>query len=128
MFEHEERDLKVMVHGDDFVTLGLEEQIKWFHESMQSTYEVTIRGMLGPEVGDDKRIEILNRVVEWGADGITYEGDPRHAIALIKGMGVEQGKGVAAPGVKSKDDEDLEKSLIGKKLIFDAIKYKVVFR
>ena len=29
---------------------------------------------------------------------------------------------------KSKDDEDLEKSLIGKKLIFDAIKYKVVFR
>ena len=83
VFEHEERDLKVMVHGDDFVTLGLEEQIKWFHENMQSTYEVTIRGMLGPEVGDDKRIEILNRVVEWGADGISYEGDPRHAIAII---------------------------------------------
>ena len=95
-----------MVHGDDFVTLGLEEQIKWFHESMQSTYEVTIRGVLGPEAKDDKRIEILNRVVEWVADGITYEGDPRHAIALIKGMGVEQGKGVAAPGVKSKDDDE----------------------
>ena len=79
VFEHEERDLKIMVHGDDFVTLGLEEQIKWFHESMQSTYEVTIRGVLGPEAKDDRRIEILNRVVEWRSNGTTDDGGPRHA-------------------------------------------------
>ena len=87
IFEHATRGLKVMVHGDDFVSLGIEEEVNWFHSQMEAAYEVKIRGVLGPEEGDDKKIEILNRIVEWGEDGIRYEGDPRHAEAIIKAMG-----------------------------------------
>ena len=104
----------IMVHGDDFVSLGPAEEVKWFHEQMQDTSEVKIRGMLGAEAGDDKKIEILNRIVEWGADGIRYEGDPRHAEAIIKAMGVEGGKPAAAPGCKTKNDDDDEGEELGK--------------
>ena len=51
-----------------------EEEVKWFHDQMKDAYEVKIRGVLGADPGDDKRIEILNRIVEWKADGISYEG------------------------------------------------------
>ena len=95
-----------MVHGDDFVTLGTAEQISWFHGNMEGAYEVKIRGVLGPEATDDKKIEVLNRTIEWGEDGISYEGDPRRAKAIIKGMGMSQGKAVAAPGVKTKEEDD----------------------
>ena len=100
-----------MVHGDDFVSLGTAENIKWFHEQMQDAYEVKIRGVLGPEHGDDKRIEILNRIVEWKSDGIHYEGDPRHADAIIQGMGIKGGRAASTPGTKARerdDDSDVE--------------------
>ena len=32
------------------------------------------KGVLGPEATDGKKIEILDRVVEWVEDGISYEG------------------------------------------------------
>ena len=67
-----------MVHGDDCVTLGSAEEVEWFQTKMQDAYEVKIRGVLGPEAHDCKRIEILNRVVCRGDRGITYEGDPHN--------------------------------------------------
>ena len=103
-----------MVHGDDFVSLGLEADVRWFHSQMEAAYEVKIRGILGPEEGDDKRIEILNRIVEWGADGIRYEGGPRHAEAIIKAMGVDGKNPAAAPGCKAKNDDDDEAMELGK--------------
>ena len=45
----------VMVHGDDFVSLGAEEEVRWFHDKMQDTYEVKIRGVLGADPTDDKK-------------------------------------------------------------------------
>ncbi len=39
---------------------------------MKSWYEVMIRGMLGPDPGDDKEINILNRKVVWGDRVITW--------------------------------------------------------
>merc|ERR1711978_399656 len=59
VFYHSERRLRVMVHGDDFVSLGPAEEVKWFHEQMQDAYEVKIRGVLGAGEGDDKKIEIV---------------------------------------------------------------------
>ena len=96
----------VMVHGDDFVSLGPAEEVKWLHEQMQDAYEVKIRGVLGAQAGDDKKIEILNRVVEWKSDGINYEGDPRHADAIIQAMGLKGGKAASTPGAKVKDKDD----------------------
>ena len=47
-----------MMHGDDFTTLGEEEDIEWFETDMQKGFEVNIRGRLGWEDKDMKRIRI----------------------------------------------------------------------
>ena len=38
--------------------------------------------------GTQRSITILNRLVSWGSEGITWEGDPRHAEILIRELGV----------------------------------------
>jgi hypothetical protein len=80
----EARDTRVVVHGDDFTVLGFKDDLDWFRGEIQKKFEVKLRGRLGPEEGYEKSVSILNRVVEWGEDGITYEADQRHAEIIKK--------------------------------------------
>ena len=43
---------------------------------------------------------ILNRGLEWNADGIHYEADPRRAEILIRDLKLTAAKAVATPGIK----------------------------
>ena len=65
------------------------ESLDWFENEIKRKFEVKVRGRLGPEDGDDKSIRILNRVVDWGEEGIRYEADQRHAEIIVREMGVE---------------------------------------
>ena len=47
MFYHGPRGLAISVHGDDFTTLGLDEDIDWFEGKLQESFEIKIRGRLG---------------------------------------------------------------------------------
>ena len=69
-FFMEARDLRVVVHGDDFTVLGTEEDLDWFRREISKAYEVKFRGRIGPGCNDQKSIRILNRVVEWSEEGI----------------------------------------------------------
>jgi hypothetical protein len=71
--------------------LGYKEDLDWFRDEIQRKFEVKLRGRLGPEDGDEKSIRILNRVVEWGEEGITYEADQRHAEIVMKDLGLDEG-------------------------------------
>ena len=86
-FHHKERNLRVVVHGDDFTVLGHGEQLDWFKERISDKYEIKHRGRLGPSDQDDKQIRMLNRVVWWGPKGIRYEADQRHGEIMIKHFG-----------------------------------------
>ena len=44
IFRHSKRDLRVVVHGDDFTILGYEEDLDWFREHITRRFEVKIRG------------------------------------------------------------------------------------
>ena len=61
VFFHRKRELLAMVHGDDFVSLGPEEQVRWFHSQMEDTYEVKVRAVLGPDDGDDNEIDVQTK-------------------------------------------------------------------
>ena len=107
MFFHPERNLRLVVHGDDFTILGGEADLDWFRRSISDKYEVKFRGRIGPGEGDDKSIRILNRVVEWTEDGISYEADQRHADLIVQKMGYsEESNGVVTPGEKKEAQED----------------------
>lgn len=102
---HPGRGIRRVVHGDDFTFLGCEEDMKWCTQMMKDEYEVKVRGMLGPDRQDDKKISILNRCIEWKKNEIWYEADPRHAEILIRGLGLNKKRTVVTQGFKVEIDE-----------------------
>ena len=63
MFIHHEKNIRLVVHGDDFTVLGYENQLDWFKSQIQQRFEIKHRGRIGPENKDLKSIRILNRIV-----------------------------------------------------------------
>ena len=113
MFLHKDREVRVVVHGDDFTILGREVQLDWFREEIAKRFEVKFRARLGPGKNDDKAVRLLNRVIEWTETGIQYEADQRHAELIIKDMGLSgSSNGVVTPGGR-KDEDSMKKKLDG---------------
>merc|ERR1711873_42778 len=113
MFFHAARDIRVVVHGDDFTVLGRSDNLDWFRQRISSHFEVKFRGRLGPEGADDKAIRILNRVVTWTCDGSEHEADQRHAEIILQHLGLsDSSKAVGTPSIRTnkEDDEPLEKT------------------
>ena len=82
------------------------EDLDWPQGVLTQTFEIKIRGRLGPEKQDDKHMRILNRCVEWGTRGLKYEADPRHAEILIRELGLEKSSSViSASGTKEKIED-----------------------
>jgi len=105
-FRHSERDIEVVVHGDDFTALGTDEQLDWYTAAMQGEFDIKIRGRLGSGPKDDKEIRILNRVVRWTPEGLTYEADQRHAEIIVEELGLQASNAVKTPGVKDRAGEE----------------------
>ena len=89
------------MHGDDFTVLGPNQELDWFRGVIADRFEVKFRGRLGPEAADNKSIRLLNRVIEWTEDGISYEADQRHAEIIVQELGLsENSKSVNTPSQK----------------------------
>ena len=76
-FFHPERDIRIIVHGDDFVVEGEESDLEWVRDVLAAKYEWKVRGILGPEPCDQKSVVVLGRAVEWRADELWWEADPQ---------------------------------------------------
>ena len=118
-FHHKERDLLLVVHGDDFITLGTRASLTWFEEALAHNFEIKIRRHIGEGPGCLKETRVLNRIVRLTSEGIRYESDPMHAELLLKSLDVVSNS-AATPGHKDKendmdavlaDDLDLERVL-----------------
>ena len=111
MFYHRVRDIRLVVHGDDFTVLGNEVELDWFRERISSRFEVKFRARLGPQDKDEKSVRLLNRVIEWTDNGIRYEADQRHAELVLRDMGLsESSNSVVSPGGK-RDEESMSQKL-----------------
>ena len=71
-FRHESRDIRCVVHGDDFVFAGSDRDLDWVQSCMEKSFLVKVVGRLGDGPRDLKEIRVLNRVVSWTTDGIDY--------------------------------------------------------
>ena len=78
------RQLRCVVHGDDFTFAGREEDLEWAANSMASWYQVKVRGILGPEAGDVDEIEIWGRRVRWTLAGIELCVGAKHTKDVIE--------------------------------------------
>ena len=98
-FHHPTRNIKVVVHGDDFVSEGKKSELIWFDTELKKSFELKTE-VLGPDHGEVRELRILNRVLRWEKAGITWEADQRHAELIVEQLGLEKSKSVATPGCK----------------------------
>ena len=64
IFQHEERRISCLVHGDDFVSVGSRADLAWMKEKLQKRFEVKTELVGGkPEEGDAQEARILNRII-----------------------------------------------------------------
>ena len=99
-FYHSVWEVSVVVHGDDFTTLGCAKSLDLYENGLKQHFEIKLRGKLGTDKSDDKEIRIRNRIVKITSTGLTYEADPRHVEMLARDMGMDEGKSVVTPGIK----------------------------
>ena len=105
LFYHPGKDIRAVVYGDDFTLLGAEEALDWFKAEIQLVYAIDFKARLGPEKNDQKSVRLLNRVIEWTAEGINIEGDQRHAEIIIKQLGLEEARSLSSPGERIKPQD-----------------------
>ena len=65
VFKHLDRNLKLVVHGDDFTILGEVKHLEWFKSEVAKRWEYKHKARLGPGDNDDESVRILKRIVEW---------------------------------------------------------------
>ena len=121
-FYHKERDIRIVVHGDDFVIEGRQEDLNMVRDALSAKYITKVRGILGPEPGDHKSIVILGRVVEWRKNELWWEADPRHVEKILEACGIAAGSPSVVPGVKLEEKEGDDEALMGE----DVTKYRSV--
>ena len=105
VFWHPIRQIRTIVHGDDYVSSAFPEDLKWLEESLTKDYEIKTQ-RLGPVKGWEQQGKVLNRIVSCTDDGWTVEADPRHAELVVEQLGVESARVVASPGVDGTEEED----------------------
>ena len=86
VFFHQGRNIRCVVHGDDFTFQGSRAQLEWIQARMEEVFLCKVEGIMGSGVGELKEARILNRVIRWGKDGIKYEADPRHVEYLVRDL------------------------------------------
>lgn len=110
-----EREVRCVVHGDDFTFLAYEDDLERLRVAMSEAYLMTVRGVLGPDPKDQKEITILNRKLVWSEGGLTYEADANHARKILEDMGLHaSSNGLDKPCIKEtaqdieQDDVELD--------------------
>ena len=74
----------MVVHGDDFTFSGIEEDLKWIRDLMETWFEINVRGISGGDEGDVREIVTCGRVVRWTDEGMEYEADPKHRRKILE--------------------------------------------
>jgi hypothetical protein len=99
MYYHPKRRLKVVVHGDDFLSEGEKQQLWWFDKFLRAEFKVKFGTMIGP--GEEYDVTFLIRSLAYVPEiGYTYSPDEKHINICVEKLGLEAAKPVKAPGVE----------------------------
>ena len=70
IYYYQKRDLRTVVHGDDFTTAGSFEIIKWLREALGKEWMVVERVTLGPPGTQERRILSKTKMEAYGGKQI----------------------------------------------------------
>ena len=88
MNPHPHKQILCLVHGDDLVSVGCPEQLRWLKETLTRRLEIktTTVGRRESE-GELEEARILNRVIRVTKDGWEYEADQRRVDLIMQETG-----------------------------------------
>ena len=98
-FRHKEKNVNLLVHGDDFFAVGREGDLGHLKKTLEAKYELKTQ-MIGPHPNDQKSMKVLGRIISYHDWGIQYESDPSHLELALKTMNMVGCKTVTTPWVK----------------------------
>lgn len=107
VFYHRERDIMTFVHGDDYVSSGMQGDLDWLEAELEKSYEIQTQ-KLGLGTGFDKEGKVLNRRVRCTSSGWELEADPRHAELVVEQLGVGKLRSLITPCVDGPEEIDEE--------------------
>ena len=111
-FWHPERDLACVVHGDDFIFTGEDEDLDWIETLMHGWFEIKVRARLGGDEKDDTEAVVLGGVVTWKSWGYEYQADPKRRSMLLEKFGLDgNSKGLTVAGKPFEEEEADEEAL-----------------
>lgn len=112
------------MHGDDYVSIGSPEALKWMQAKLENKYQVKTQ-LLRPGKEHSQQLEVLNRIIPWHDHrGITYEADPRHAELVIEQLGPKDASIVSTPSTREEGHtKEDSRELVNEK---QATKYRAV--
>ena len=108
------RDLRTLVHGDDFMTSGNRANARWFRKVLESRFELkTVVVGSGSEESAEGRV--LGRSIRITPEGWEYQADPRHSEMNVRDHNLLYANGVKSPGSapSAHEDEENNEPLIG---------------
>ena len=94
-----DRWIRVVVHGDDFLSGGPRSQLGWLEKVLDKHCEAK-HTVMGESKSLKKSIVMLNRRISWRNSGIMYEPDTKHCQRIVGALNLKQAKSVGSPAVK----------------------------
>ena len=105
-FTHKTRDLICIVHGDDFMFVGPDEDLDFAWNILNKEYQIKNRGRLGSGRKDVQEIDMLGRTIRYHDWGLTWQGDERHRKMLLEYFGLNgESKALTKNGYKEDETE-----------------------
>ena len=82
-FNHLVRDVRVIVHVDDFTFAGTEVELRKVQAKMREWHDVKVRGTLGSARRDQQDTAFWGRALRCADDGLWYGVDVKRRQALL---------------------------------------------
>ena len=103
VFFHVGRKIRLLVHGDDYMLSGFEEDLTWFEAELSKAFDIKTQ-RIGGEKDCKEEGKVLNRVIRQTSSGWELEADPRHAEMVLDELEVRTERSLSAPGSDSKEE------------------------
>ena len=108
LFWDDRRDIKVFVHGDDFLCSGSRKALEELRCTLGAKYKIKSE-MIGEDMDLKKEMKVLNRTIKWVDNwGVTCEADARHAEIIIDQTGANDKTSLKSPWAKD-DNSDFKR-------------------
>ena len=87
VYVHDDREIMMVIHVDDFLVAGTHESLAWVHHQLNRVYELK-KQVISSDPVDGHATSYLNRQLVWDVhNSLSYEGDVKHVDMLLRGWG-----------------------------------------